>query len=140
MENDDLISRRDLLERIEKERAYLKARGLYGAEEILTKYLHNIVEDMPPGEIEFPIIKINVSKEEIQKLLEELQKPHKVLVLPEPEVEFVRPSGEWSDLSTDGRHTGWIFCTACGQEPPNESNLRTDFCPNCGADMRGKVK
>ena len=49
MDNDDLISRKDLLERIEKERAYLKARGLYGAEEILTKYLRNIVEDMPPA-------------------------------------------------------------------------------------------
>ena len=94
MENVDLISRRILLERIEKERAYLKARGLYGAEEVLTKYLHNIVEDMPPGEIELPVIKINIPKEDIQKLLEELQKPQKVLVLPEPEVEFVRPQGE----------------------------------------------
>ena len=50
MENDDLISRKDLLEKIEKERAYLKARGLYGAEEILTKYLRNIVEDMPAAD------------------------------------------------------------------------------------------
>lgn len=49
MDNDDIISRKDLLERIEKERAYLKARGLYGAEEVLTKYLRNIVEDMPPA-------------------------------------------------------------------------------------------
>lgn len=49
-----------------------------------------------------------------------------------------RPRGEWSDLSVDGRHTGWIYCTVCGHEPPNESNLRTDFCPNCGADMRNK--
>lgn len=49
MDNDDLISRKDLLERVEKERAYLKARGLYGAEEVLTKYLRNIVEDMPPA-------------------------------------------------------------------------------------------
>ena len=47
-----------------------------------------------------------------------------------------RPQGEWTDLSTDGRHTGWIACSVCGQEPPNESNLRTNFCPNCGADMR----
>lgn len=48
-----------------------------------------------------------------------------------------RPQGEWTDISTDGRHTGWIACSVCGQEPPNESNLRTNFCPNCGADMRG---
>lgn len=98
MENVDLISREGLLEKIEKERAYLKARGLYGAEEVLTKYLHNIVEDMPPAEIEFPVIKVNISKGDIQKLLEELQKPQKVLVLPEPEVESVRLQGDWIRL------------------------------------------
>lgn len=48
-----------------------------------------------------------------------------------------RTQGEWTDLSTDGRHTGWIACSVCGQEPPNESNLRTKFCPNCGAKMKG---
>ena len=127
MENVDLISRRILLERIEKERAYLKARGLYGAEEVLTKYLHNIVEDMPPGEIELPVIKINIPKEDIQKLLEELQKPQKVLVLPEPEVEFVRPQGEW---------IGGKQCSVCG----NFSSDNGKFCTNCGASMRGKVK
>lgn len=98
MENVDLISREGLLERIEKERAYLKARGLYGAEEILTKYLRNIVEDMPSAEIDSPVIKINIPEREIQKLLEELQKPQKVLVLPEPEVESVRPQGDWIRL------------------------------------------
>lgn len=98
MDNDDIISRRDLLERVEKERAYLKARGLYGAEEILTKYLRNIVEDMPPAEMESPVIKVNISKGDIQKLLEELQKPQKVLVLPEPEVEPIRLQGDWIRL------------------------------------------
>ena len=99
MENVDLISREGLLERIEKERAYLKARGLYGAEEILTKYLRNIVEDMPSAEIDSPVIKINIPEEEVRKLLEELQKPQKVLVLPEPEVESVRPQGDWIPVS-----------------------------------------
>ena len=54
----------------------------------------------------------------------------------EGRIETARPQGEWSDLSTYGRHTGWIVCSVCGQEPPSESNLRTNFCPNCGADMR----
>lgn len=48
----------------------------------------------------------------------------------------LRLQGEWTDLSTDGRHTGWIACSVCGQEPPNESNLRTNFCSYCGAKMR----
>lgn len=54
-------------------------------------------------------------------------------------LEKEQPRGEWSDLSVDGRHTGWIYCTVCGHEPPNGSNLRTDFCPNCGADLRRRA-
>lgn len=68
MENVDLISREGLLERIERERAYLKARGLYGAEEVLTKYLHNIVEDMPPARFAYNInYKIKVKLTEYGK-------------------------------------------------------------------------
>lgn len=51
-----------------------------------------------------------------------------------------RKQGEWTDLSTDGRHIGWIACSVCGQEPPSESNLDTDFCPSCGADMTQDVR
>lgn len=71
----------------------------------------------------------NADEKAIADMKEELQKV----------IDDLRPQGEWSDLSTDGRHIGWIVCSVCGQEPPNESNLRTNFCPNCGADMRGTV-
>lgn len=30
---------------------------------------------------------------------------------------------------------GWVNCSVCGLEPPNESNEISDFCPNCGARM-----
>lgn len=33
--------------------------------------------------------------------------------------------------------TGWIYCSVCGNEPPGETNSRTDYCPNCGAKMDG---
>ena len=42
-----------------------------------------------------------------------------------------RPQGEWKHTSTY-----WVYCSVCGQEPPNESNYESDFCPNCGARMR----
>ena len=42
-----------------------------------------------------------------------------------------RKRGEWVSLN------GWITCSECGSEPPNETNIESDFCPNCGADMRG---
>lgn len=31
--------------------------------------------------------------------------------------------------------TGWLYCSECGGEPPCEINVRTDYCPNCGAKM-----
>ena len=45
----------------------------------------------------------------------------------------VRPvaRGEW--LRTP---TFWAYCSACGEEPPEETNITTNYCPNCGADMR----
>lgn len=45
-----------------------------------------------------------------------------------------RKKGEWVSLN------GWITCSKCGCEPPNETNIESDFCPNCGADMRGEEK
>lgn len=50
------------------------------------------------------------------------------------EVERFRQSGEkrgrWKRTKT-----GWVYCTACGNEPPNESNETTPYCPWCGAYM-----
>lgn len=33
--------------------------------------------------------------------------------------------------------TGWVYCSVCGEEPPEETNARTKYCPNCGAKMDG---
>lgn len=30
---------------------------------------------------------------------------------------------------------GWVSCSVCGLEPPNESNEISEYCPNCGARM-----
>lgn len=32
---------------------------------------------------------------------------------------------------------GWVECSVCGCEPPNESNCESDYCPHCGARMDG---
>ena len=31
--------------------------------------------------------------------------------------------------------TWWIYCSECGNEPPKETNIATQYCPNCGAKM-----
>lgn len=33
--------------------------------------------------------------------------------------------------------TGWVYCSVCGEEPPEETNARTKYCPNCGAKNGG---
>ena len=59
-----------------------------------------------------------------------------------------RPQGEWVGTNEYIQHleetTGekykigfnMLFCNNCW-ETPFGSNKRTNFCPNCGADMRG---
>ena len=58
------------------------------------------------------------------------------LIDEQPSVD-VRPNvkGKW--LST---FTGWIFCSECASEPPNESNYRSKFCPCCGTRMDGDTE
>lgn len=34
--------------------------------------------------------------------------------------------------------TSWVYCSVCGEEPPQETNITSDFCPNCGAKMDGE--
>lgn len=45
--NNDLISRDELLKRIDKEREYLKSRGQFGAEHILVHNFRDLVENAP---------------------------------------------------------------------------------------------
>ncbi len=42
--------------------------------------------------------------------------------------------GEWiSEYDEDGK-TGWYECSCCH----SERAFNTNFCPDCGADMRGE--
>lgn len=35
--------------------------------------------------------------------------------------------------------TGWVYCSVCGSEPPNECNEKTRYCSYCGAKMTEEV-
>ena len=56
-----------------------------------------------------------------------------------PSVYPTRPKGKWIDIDWDDyEESGWgyIKCSNCGIDQYDV----TDFCPKCGADMRGDVE
>ena len=110
-------------------------------------------------------IKVNITEEEKQRLIEELQKPHMPIILPESEFEitnediqqaikegfangyemakakFSPKQGVWLPLQAVGDYK----CSKCGAENlykyanEHERWIKTNsnFCPNCGASMKG---
>ena len=47
--------------------------------------------------------------------------------------------GKW--IATGRKFEGgyfWIRCSECGYRDIDAPSSRTNFCPNCGADMRGE--
>ena len=52
-----------------------------------------------------------------------------------------RPSGKWLKFGL-GRGTRILFCTNCERRievPLSQGDSNYDFCPNCGARMKGEI-
>jgi membrane protease subunit (stomatin/prohibitin family) len=68
-----------------------------------------------------------------------LIKAHKIIAgLPPAQPE--RKKGKWI-CEYDGKFTGgayWFSCSKCKRIVPEVRNGGWNFCPNCGADMRGE--
>lgn len=65
--------------------------------------------------------------------------PHDVISLltTQPVVEE-RKTGKWIHDGYNFSHgNDWIHCSECGKRGINVPADLTNFCPNCGADMRG---
>ena len=59
-------------------------------------------------------------------------------VLEAPTIEPERKTGEWIHDGYDIPHgVDWMHCSECGRREPYVPAAMTNFCPNCGADMRG---
>lgn len=60
--------------------------------------------------------------------------------IPTIDPESLRPEGEWIEHEWAEESEGLLIsnyeCTVCHEWVRNKSN----FCPNCGADMRGESK
>ena len=51
----------------------------------------------------------------------------------QPSAQSERKKGKWIDKS-GGIEGAWNYCSVCGEQAID----LCDFCPNCGADMRGE--
>lgn len=57
-----------------------------------------------------------------------------------PSVTPIRPKGHWCPQNDD--YFDWYECSECGygsegeMQYSSEVDVRTNYCPNCGADMR----
>ncbi len=57
-----------------------------------------------------------------------------------PSAETERKKGTWTP-AFNGKFTGgayWFNCSECGRFVPEVRNGGWNFCPQCGADMRGE--
>lgn len=102
----DLISRSALKKAMEEERQYLLARGQTGAEHILVHHCLPIIDNAPTVEC------VALTEEAYSDLCLRASRE--------------TPKGEWK-LDSLG-----AYCSECGTHPDYSSN----YCPNCGADMR----
>jgi len=60
---------------------------------------------------------------------------HELQALRKFKAENERPQGEWIYERPNGKtYSDFVFCSNCHK---NGSFYKTNFCPNCGADMRG---
>ena len=47
--------------------------------------------------------------------------------------------GRWIHDGYDIPHgVDWMHCSVCGRREPHVPAAMTNFCPNCGSDMRGE--
>ena len=68
-----------------------------------------------------------------------IRKEHRQMADWLKELKADRPQGEWLKFGL-GRGTRILFCTNCERRievPLSQGDSNYDFCPNCGAKMKG---
>ena len=55
------------------------------------------------------------------------------------QTEIIRCKGKWIHDGCDIPHgVDWMHCSVCGRREPHVPAAMTNYCPYCGADMRGE--
>lgn len=132
---NDLISKSALLQKIDEEREYLKARGLFGAEHILVHNFRELVENAPT--VNHP----NCDNCEDKAKQYSLGFQDGYLTGKE------RPQGEWIYTDKEDKKKGYGgYCSVCKCDMPigindwKQEYYESKFCPNCGAGMKKVMK
>jgi len=86
-----------------------------------------IIEQLPPAQPEpICVAKVTLTDEQVKEAVEKAKCEILTVLSAEPE----RKVGQWTDNNA---------CPFCGCLPWFERDIHTlSFCPNCGADLRGK--
>lgn len=136
--NNDLISRSDLInakpefmnEKVVRDTKYQTAKDRIYAKawNACNSYWLNTIKNAPtvePKKEIVPVCKVTFDKEQLQEMVDK-----KVAELV---ADLERPQGEWKFIQ--GATTqGSLKCPFCGYRDYHKTN--SNFCPNCGADMR----
>lgn len=128
--NNDLISRSDLKKAMFDESHYIVSPNEYGEDEarigLTYTEIENIIENAPTVEIGEDGIDIEKYSDRLYKIAYEKGK-----------AEAERPQGEWINREALSNTTFPFWeryeCNQC-----HKFNGYSNFCPNCGADMRGE--
>ena len=93
------------------------AKKYIDADKLLRPEILHLYYHLPNGDIAIPLIDIEHA----------------------PTIEPERKTGKWIHDGYDFPHgVDWIHCSVCGKCGINVPADLTNFCPNCGADMRGE--
>ena len=124
---DDLVSRQDVIDALMNDADW--------ADAIPT------IKSLPSSEPTTKCIaQIRIDRDDLQDLVNE--KVNEIVeTMSEPKTgRWIRKEKEINDC--DGhRAYYWYECDNCGARPPKDQwgqEWNSDFCPNCGADMRGE--
>lgn len=125
-----LISRREALDALMRERMHLLDNDQPGAEHILTHHGFNVIADLPPAQMDFCVT------EKIDKAYDDgynagyMQGEFDA----RNEAQTVQPKhGEWVKISPANIYE----CSKCGKHVMTNDISAYDFCHGCGADMKG---
>ena len=147
---EELIRKKDALDALMAERKRLLAKGQKGAEHILTHHGYNVIE-----ELDVPVINVgDMISRRAATTIPVMPKEHRHYQTNNLDDAYEQG---WNDLqecienlpTVQPKHGKWIpvingrgghECDQCHNYAPSYQNGKehlSDFCPNCGADMRG---